>query len=84
MKLSIYSIFDSKARAFLPPFYLANDSLATRVFSDCANDSVHAFGKHPEDYSLFRLGEFDDALGTFDLLSTHVNLGLAASFVEDI
>ena len=64
MKLSIFSVFDSKASAFLPPFFLHNDAMAIRVFSDCVNADTHAFGKHPADYTLFRIGSFSDENGT--------------------
>lgn len=59
MILSIYSIHDSKAQAHLPPFFLARNELAIRIFSDCVNDKKHAFGQHPEDYTLFTHGHFE-------------------------
>lgn len=58
-KLRAFSVFDAKAQAFLQPFFFASDGQAVRIFSDCVRDPSHAFGKHPEDYSLFRVGEFD-------------------------
>jgi hypothetical protein len=63
MKHSIFSVFDEKAMAYLPPFVMHREEMAMRVFSDCVNDSDHAFGKHPSDYTLFCLGGFDDGTG---------------------
>lgn len=63
MKFKIFSVFDVKAKAYLPPFFLPEEAMAVRTFKDCANDKAHAFGLHPEDYSLFRLGEFDSLSG---------------------
>lgn len=80
MNFYIFSVYDSKAVAFLPPFYLPNHALAKRVFSDCANDESHQFAKHPEDFSLFCLGIFDDSKGTFEIFQKMVNFGLASSF----
>ena len=63
MKISMFSIYDSKAKSYLPPFHMPNDAMALRVFQDCVSDPSHAFGKHPEDYTLFHLGHFDDETG---------------------
>ncbi len=62
MKHRIFSIFDVKAQAYLPPFCLGETGMAVRVFSDCVNSSDHQFGKHPGDYTLFELGSFDDSV----------------------
>lgn len=71
MKLSCFAVFDEKAKAFLPPFFLPNTAVALRVFSDCVNDpegpNRHAFARHPSDYSLFSFGSFDQDTGRFDL-----------------
>lgn len=60
MKTKIFSVFDSKAKAWLPPFFVTNDQVALRIFTDCANSDQHQFGANPSDYTLFRIGEFDD------------------------
>ena len=61
-----FSIFDSKASAYLPPFYMQTKAEAIRAIGDCVDDKEHRFAKHPEDYTLFYLGEFDDNKGTFE------------------
>lgn len=66
MKHSMFSVYDQKADAFLPPFVMHNDALAVRVFADCCNAKDHQFGKHPEDYALYNLGVFDDSDGSLD------------------
>lgn len=63
-----YAVFDTKASAFLTPFFLPTDGMAIRVFSDCVRDSQHQFGKHPEDFSLFRVGQFDADNGKLSAL----------------
>lgn len=65
MKFRVFSVFDSKAKAFVPPFVLPEVGMAVRTFKDCANDKAHAFGKNPADYSLFSLGSWDDHSGSF-------------------
>lgn len=61
--LKIFSVYDQKARAFLPPFFLPERAMAERVFTDCVNSDDHQFGRHPEDYTLIEIGTFDDKDG---------------------
>lgn len=63
----IYTVYDEKAEAFLPPFFVPNRGIAIRAFSDCVNSKDHQFGKHPADYTLFYLGDWDDNTAEFDL-----------------
>lgn len=66
MKHSIHAVYDEKAKAYLPPFFLPNAAMAVRVFSDCVFSDDHQFGKHPGDYTLFCLGTFDIETAEFD------------------
>ncbi|AXL15325.1 nonstructural protein [Microviridae sp.] len=61
MKIVVYSIRDSASGAFQKPFFARSDGEAMRAFGDVANDETHAVGQHPEHYTLFRLGQFDDS-----------------------
>lgn len=60
----IFAVFDSKAESYTPPFFQHHEAMAVRTFTDCCNDDEHTFGKHPEDYTLFDLGLYDDSTGT--------------------
>lgn len=71
MKLCVYSIFDVKAGVFNTPFFQVNDQVAKRAFSDLVNDPQSMLFKHPEDFTLWRLGEFDDQLGDFEETKDH-------------
>jgi len=57
----IFTIYDEKAKAYLPPFFLPESGMALRSFKDCINSNDHQFGKNPEDYTLFTLGHYNDA-----------------------
>jgi hypothetical protein len=64
MKLNVYSIHDKAATAFTQPFFMHNDGLAIRAFQDNVNaKDENNISKHPEQFSLFKLGEYDDATG---------------------
>jgi hypothetical protein len=80
MKYNIYSVYDAAAEGFLQPFFMTNKGQAVRAFSDLANDPSHNFGKHPEDYTLFELGEYDDKNAQITQHQTPVSLGLAVEF----
>ena len=77
MILQIFTVYDIKARAYLPPFFVPSIEVAKRTFLDASLDKEHQFGKHPEDYNLMHLGEFNDENGTFNILESKVSLGLA-------
>ena len=62
-KLGMYSVFDSKAEQFTPPFSAGNDALAVRVFSGACSEPTHDFHRHAEDFTLFKVGEFDQEKG---------------------
>lgn len=64
MIFNIYAVFDAKTKAHTTPFFDHSEGRAIRTFADCCNDIGHQFGKHPEDYTLFSLGTYDDELGT--------------------
>lgn len=63
MRLNAYTIYDSAAKAHQRPFFVGQDGEAMRAFQDLVNDEKHPVGMHPEHYSLFRIGTFDDNLG---------------------
>ena len=71
----IYAVFNSKSEAYSLPFYYQHEGQATRTFSDWVNDSNTPYGKHPEDYTLFAIGEYDEVTGsiTQDKITSIVN-----------
>jgi len=80
MILQAFSVYDSKAKAFSPPFFQANNALAIRAFTELANDEGrNNVSRFPEDFSLHHIGEFDDSTGKLSELPP-TNLGLASQF----
>jgi len=78
---NVFTVYDAKAEAYLPPFILPKISMAKRTFSDCVNSNDHQFGAHPEDYTLFTIGTFDDETAQYNLLLTPESLGLGIEYV---
>lgn len=59
-----YAVFDRKAEMYSQPFLEIKDGTAIRAVQDIViNNKDHAFAKHPKDFSLHRLGEFDENTG---------------------
>lgn len=82
MILQVYSVYDAKAEAFMTPFYMQAKGQAIRAFTDTVNDDSHAFSKHPQDYTLFEIGSWDDSNGSLISLDTPVSLGLGIEFKD--
>ena len=78
----VFAVHDIKAEAFLKPFFTNTVGEALRGFIDACNDPQVQFNKHPEDYTLFELGEFDDGKGLITALPTPRPLGKAIEFVK--
>jgi len=79
MKLNIYTIYDTASGLYSRPFFETADAAAIRQFQDIATGTEHPISVHPEDYSLFRLGTYDDATAKIqtenkDCLSTALEL----------
>lgn len=59
----IYSVYDAKAVAYIQPFFAPTDGIALRMFGQAASDENHQFARWEEDYTLYRVGEFNDDTG---------------------
>lgn len=83
MILKMFAIHDSKAEAFLRPFFMNTTGLAIRAMEESMQGGQEPWCKFPTDFTLFEIGFFDDSLGETDMLSTKINLGLLSSFKGD-
>lgn len=75
--MKIFSVYDSKANAYMQPFFSPTAGTALRAFETIANEEGHEFCKHAADYTLFEIGEWDEFDGQLIQLEAKVNLGLA-------
>jgi hypothetical protein len=69
MKARCYSVYDRKTLSYHPPYYAPTDGAAVRALSDAMQDPNTTIGRHPADYVLYFVGEFDDQNG--QLLPQH-------------
>ena len=79
----MYVTYDSKAQTYTTPFYALNQGSALRSFIDIAHDTKHPIGQHPEDYTLFCIGEYDELKGTVKMFEAKKSLGVAQEFIKE-
>ena len=77
-----FSIFDSKLGKYFAPTFMPSRGIAIRQFSDQAMDENTPIGKHPADYTLFEVGQFDDDKGVLINHEANVSLGTALEYLE--
>jgi len=59
MKTGMYTIYDSKAKAYSQPFHAVNDQVAMRMVAASVNDPGTIINQHPEDFVLYEIARFD-------------------------
>jgi len=67
MLLYIVPVKDRAADVFNRPFFVPHRNVAVRDFTDEVNRAApdNALHKHPDDFDLYLLGQFDDSNGAF-------------------
>ena len=83
LTIKFYSVHDSKAEAFLPPFTAPTAGVAIRMWEQACNDPEHTFNQHAGDYTLFEIGEFDQDSGQVNGYAVLNNLGIALQYKTD-
>jgi len=69
MNKLVFALRDSKADTFGNPMFVSNMGVLLRdIQSVITRESSSMLAQHPGDFSLFKLGEFDDVKGVFTLL----------------
>lgn len=63
MKQNFYSVYDMAAKVWNPPQVLPTDAVAIRQMMEACTRPDSVFAKHPKDFALFQVGEWDDVAG---------------------
>lgn len=79
-----FTIYDIKAQNYHIPYNLKNEAIAQREFADIVNDTNTTINKHPEDYTLFKIGTWDDQTAQFKQKKSPISLGTGVEFKLDI
>lgn len=78
----IFAVYDTKAQLYNAPFMLNTKGEAIRGFSDIAKDDNSQIGRHPEDYVLFELGEWNDLNAQYNLYDAPQSVVVAIELLE--
>jgi len=76
-KLKVYSVYDSKMEAYMQPFFTHTKGAALRMWADTVADPKTQFSRHPADFTLFEIGDYDDSNGRLSSHEAKINLGTA-------
>ena len=79
----VYSILDIKSGIYSRPMFVLKKGMMLREFQDIANDKNHPIGKHPEDYCLYYIGQYDDEKGVLIPADKHASLGKAVDYLKE-
>lgn len=61
--MKIYAIKDQAIEAFGQPFFVQAQGMAVRMFMDETHNRESQISKHPEDFELWYLGEYEPTTG---------------------
>lgn len=83
MKLKIFSVRDTRLGIYMQPIFMQHVGQVVRSWEEMVNDPKTTLCKHPSDYSLYELGEFDEDAGTFAALPVHKLIATAKEFRKE-
>lgn len=83
MAKKIFAVYDAAVSAYKNPFFMDTSGQAIRGWIDVVNDEKTEFNKHPDDFTLFELGEYDELNGVFENHNTPISHGTALKYIQD-
>ena len=81
MQLVCFTVFDSAVGAHIMPFFMRSNGEAVRAFTAEVNNPQSNIFKSPKDFTLLRIGTFDDNTGVFEP-EQKIALGNATEFLS--
>lgn len=76
MIYKIFSVWDLKTEAYMQPFFSPTIGSGIRAFMDAASDTNSMLFRHPGDFQLHHVGEYDDSTGKVtDILNVALGSG---------
>lgn len=76
----MFAVYDSAAEAYGTPFFIKTTGEAIRGFAQATNDPKSQLHAHPQDYTLFELGEYDELSAQITQLVAPKSLGKALEY----
>lgn len=63
--MKVFAVYDTKAGAYMTPYFAPTTGVGVRLFVDVVSDVETMFHKHPEDFTLYEVAEWDEYKGRF-------------------
>lgn len=70
----LVAVYDKKTGLYDNPFTVRHPGEAIREWDIVRKNPETKFGKNPEDFDLFQIGEYDDTLGELIPNKPHIHL----------
>jgi hypothetical protein len=83
-KKKMYVVYDSKSESYGLPMFFQSKGVAIRNFTDEVSRPDSLIAKHPEDFTLFELGDYSESTGVFVIHPVKVSVGLACEFKKEV
>lgn len=80
--IQVLAVHDSAAGSFAMPMFFASKGVAVRAFSDAANGGDKNISAHPQDYKLYKLGEYNPVSGELIPCAAEVVISAAELVVK--
>lgn len=80
----LLAVHDRQLNAYLRVFPVPSKGAGIRSFRDITNDVKSDVNKHPEDYTLFHVGNFNDETGAVAGLASPEQLAIATNLIERV
>lgn len=78
--LKLFAIKDAKSEAYGPIITYKTQGLFLREISEAIAQGQTVWAKHPQDFTLYELGEYDADTGDVHMYEEKKALGLVADF----
>lgn len=69
---SVCAVWDEKIQSFMRPFFAPRVGGAVRAFTDEVQRAGSEMNMHPEDYTLFELGSWNDEDGMYKAVDNNI------------
>lgn len=80
--MKVFSVYDVKAEAYLPPWVAQTTAVALRRFEATAGEPNSDFARFAADYTIFEIGEWNEDNGSIVMYEAKHNLGTALQFLQ--
>lgn len=84
MRVGMYTVYDSAANAYLPPWACPSTAVAMRLIHVAVQNPEHDFHKFSTSYQLFHVGYFDNETGVIEGTAGLTNLGTVGSIAARV